>query len=196
MNCPICGRELVQTDKALGCSGWQDGCDFVIWNTIAGHDLTDQEKEALILTGITEDIGDFKSKEGKVFSARLKLDDEKKVVFDFPDRMNPVDGKRCPLCGKPVYRSEKVLCCTDRECDFVIFNSMSGHFFTADEMEALYNGEEIGPFEDFISKSGKDFRAFVKLGDDGKTHFVFPKKEGDAAEMNHGEQSMLTGDSV
>ena len=30
-NCPICGKPIIENKKAYGCSGWKDGCSFVIW---------------------------------------------------------------------------------------------------------------------------------------------------------------------
>ena len=31
--CPLCGRPVYENKKAYGCSGWKDGCGFVIWKT-------------------------------------------------------------------------------------------------------------------------------------------------------------------
>lgn len=58
-----------------------EGCDFVIWNTIAGHILTDEEKKSLINGDKTELISDFFSKKGNMFPGKLVLDEDKKVVF-------------------------------------------------------------------------------------------------------------------
>ena len=30
-NCPICGKPIYENAKAYGCSGWKEGCKFVIW---------------------------------------------------------------------------------------------------------------------------------------------------------------------
>ena len=83
LKCPKCGRPLKKGSKALGCTGWQEGCDFVIWNTIAEHVLTDKEKEDLVNKGLTNLIRDFKAKSGKTFNAKLKLNENKKIVFEF-----------------------------------------------------------------------------------------------------------------
>jgi DNA topoisomerase-3 len=189
MNCPICGEELIQNDKALGCSGWQKGCGFSIWNTVSGHALTEKEKEDLVQNGITDEIGDFKSRDGKCFRARLKLDEEGKVIFAFPGRAAGDLVRKCPVCGKAVYRSKKVWCCTDRECSFVIFDSLAGHFFTEEEKEALFEGKQIGPISDFINRNGKNFTAFVELGKDGKAQFVFGKRDDGDEGANAGNGS-------
>ena len=186
MNCPVCGKKLIQTEKALRCSGWKEGCEFTVWNTIAGHVLTEQEKEDLIKGEIIGEIRDFRSKAGKPFSARLKLDEEGKAVFVFPDQADLEDGMKCPVCGKAIRRNRKVWCCTDRECGFVIFDSLAGHLFTEEEKRALVEGTQIGPINDFVSRAGKQFTAFVKIGDNGKTRFVFPEEDTDEDEMEHG----------
>ena len=31
LKCPKCGKPIQKNAKAWGCSGWKDGCDFVIW---------------------------------------------------------------------------------------------------------------------------------------------------------------------
>lgn len=45
-SCPLCGKELMAGKKGIGCSGWKEGCDFVIWREYKGltlHDATLQE---------------------------------------------------------------------------------------------------------------------------------------------------------
>lgn len=82
LKCPKCGKPIQKNAKAWGCSGWKEGCDFVIWNTVAGHTLTDEEKRTLLSGEKTEIISDFISrKSGRMFSGRLVLDEDKKVVF-------------------------------------------------------------------------------------------------------------------
>ncbi len=84
--CPACGGDMVETQKAFGCAKWQEGCKFVIWKKIAGKTLRQQDVKALLEKGETDSISGFKSKKGKIFSAKLKLEEnngEYKVVFDF-----------------------------------------------------------------------------------------------------------------
>ena len=186
MNCPVCGKELIQTEKALRCSGWKEGCTLTIWNTIAGHVLTDQEKEDLVKGEVTGEIRDFRSRAGKTFSARLKMDEDGKAVFVFPDQADSEDGMKCPVCGKAIRRNQKAWCCTDRECGFVIFDSLAGHSFSEEEKRSLVEGALIGPFTDFVSRAGKQFTASVKIGDNGKTRFVFPEEDTVADGTEHG----------
>lgn len=79
--CPTCGSEVVEGMKGYGCKEWRTGCKFVIWKTIAGKKISARTAKAL-LTGKNPELKGFKSKAGKPFDARLKLEDGQ-VRFDF-----------------------------------------------------------------------------------------------------------------
>src|ERR1019366_390001 len=46
--CPKCGRPLTERFKSYECAGTAEGCDFVIWKTVAARLLTRSEVETLI----------------------------------------------------------------------------------------------------------------------------------------------------
>jgi DNA topoisomerase-3 len=81
--CPTCGEPVTESAKAFGCSAWKSGCKFVIWKKIAGKAITRNMAATLISNGQTNVLKGFKSKAGKSFSARLKLEDgQVKMDFD------------------------------------------------------------------------------------------------------------------
>ena len=80
--CPLCGCEVVDQAKSYGCSGWQHGCKFAIWKTIAGKRITARTAQALLKQGRSPVLKGFKSKTGKPFEARLRLEGGE-VRFDF-----------------------------------------------------------------------------------------------------------------
>lgn len=84
-NCPVCGKPLTVSPKAWGCSGYKDGCNFTIWNIIAGKKLTDKDKADLLTKKKTKLLTGFTSKSGKSFDAYLVLKDSK-IEFEFPER--------------------------------------------------------------------------------------------------------------
>jgi DNA topoisomerase-3 len=87
--CPLCHQgEVRPTAKGWGCSRWKDhGCRFVIWKTIAGKTLTAAQIKVLLAGQTTKPLKGFKSKAGKSFDARLKLDGpEARVTFVFDPR--------------------------------------------------------------------------------------------------------------
>jgi len=81
-NCPLCGAEVREQPKSYSCSGWKQGCKFVIWKTTAGKRISGPMAKALLTKGKTRQLKGFKSKAGKPFEARLKLVDGK-VELDF-----------------------------------------------------------------------------------------------------------------
>ena len=75
--CPICGKEIIESSKSFYCSGYKDGCQFSIWKIIAEKKLTKTNIMQLLEKGITTEIKGFKSKSGKQFNAKLQIADGK-----------------------------------------------------------------------------------------------------------------------
>jgi DNA topoisomerase III len=93
--CPRCGAEtgeiIKENSRAYGCTSWKSreepGCGYVIWKRVAGRTITPEIARQLIENGrTTEVLSGFRSKAGKPFRARLVLNGEGKVEFDFPAR--------------------------------------------------------------------------------------------------------------
>jgi DNA topoisomerase-3 len=80
--CPLCGSDVIEQEKSYGCSGWRSGCKFAIWKTIAGKRISVRTAQALLRRGRSQVLKGFKSKSGRAFDARLKLD-QGEVRFDF-----------------------------------------------------------------------------------------------------------------
>ena len=38
--CPVCGKDIIESSKSFYCSGYKDGCKFSIWKTVAGKKLS------------------------------------------------------------------------------------------------------------------------------------------------------------
>jgi DNA topoisomerase III len=93
--CPRCGAvtgEIIRENaKAYGCTSWKSreepGCGFVIWKRVAGRTLTPEIARQLLEEGRTKEVlSGFRSRAGKPFRARLVLNNEGKIEFDFPAR--------------------------------------------------------------------------------------------------------------
>jgi len=93
--CPRCGAvtgEIIrENSRAYGCTSWKSreetGCGFVIWKRVAGRTLTPELARQLLEEGRTREVlSGFRSRNGKPFRARLVLNREGKVEFDFPVR--------------------------------------------------------------------------------------------------------------
>src|SRR5262249_44710541 len=42
-DCPRCGRPVIAGHRGFGCSGWRDGCPFVLWREHRGHPLSEDQ---------------------------------------------------------------------------------------------------------------------------------------------------------
>jgi DNA topoisomerase-3 len=80
--CPLCGSEVIEQEKFYGCSGWRNGCRFAIWKTVAGKRLSAATARTLLRRGRSSLLRGFRSKSGRPFAARLKLENGA-VHFDF-----------------------------------------------------------------------------------------------------------------
>ncbi|MFQ6758950.1 MAG: DNA topoisomerase III [Deltaproteobacteria bacterium] len=47
-SCPLCGKEVVKGKRAYGCSGWKDGCEFVLEPECKGIALTAKQIQVLL----------------------------------------------------------------------------------------------------------------------------------------------------
>lgn len=73
------------------------------------------------------------------------------------------DALDCPCCGKPLTEGEKFWKC---ECGFIAYRNKSGTDITADELRKIISGQ--GSEMTFTGRSGKPFKAKLKLSDDKK----------------------------
>ena len=100
--CPRCGAEtgeiIRENSRAYGCTSWKSreetGCGFVIWKRVAGRTLTPELARQLLEEGKTREVlSGFRSRNNKPFRARLVLNEEGKVEFDFPVRTQPKEAE-------------------------------------------------------------------------------------------------------
>jgi len=89
--CPRCGETIRENSRAYGCTSWKSreepGCGFVVWKKVAGRTLTPEIARQLIEERRTREVlSGFRSRGGKPFRARLVLNDEDKIEFEFPVR--------------------------------------------------------------------------------------------------------------
>lgn len=82
--CPLCRGDVSENQKAFGCSNWKEKeCKFTIWKTMGGKSITEAMVKDLLKNGETGEIKGFKSKEGKSFDAKLKLEEDGKISYSF-----------------------------------------------------------------------------------------------------------------
>lgn len=81
LHCPKCGQGLLIVGRrGYGCSRWREGCDFVIWQVIAGHPLSEAELRALVEHGKTAPIEKLRADDGRCGRAVLCLGQDGEVA--------------------------------------------------------------------------------------------------------------------
>jgi DNA topoisomerase III len=198
--CPACGGQIIEGKKGFGCANWRQengGCRFVIWKEIAGQPVN-PELLSILLAGQTTPALQFRSREGKEFSAALKLEHDDgedkwaaKFVFTGQAAAQPGAGSgaevppspevlgKCPRCAGEVVEGKKGYGCKnwrepDGGCRFVIWKEVAGKRLTPEDARELLEKGETGLINGFISRKGKEFSARLKLdGEEYKTVFVF-----------------------
>lgn len=77
--CPFCGVGKIQENaKAFGCNNWKAGCKFTVWKS--GNAVTKELVQELIKNGQTEKVDGFVAQNGSMFSAKLRIDYDKKTI--------------------------------------------------------------------------------------------------------------------
>lgn len=85
VKCPFCGKPMKMQKFGLACTGYKEGCKFVIGKEICGKKITAAQMKLLVNSGKTHLIKGFKSKTSKEFDAVLTLDKtNNKIGFEFP----------------------------------------------------------------------------------------------------------------
>lgn len=81
--CPKCGKNVARGRYSYACEDFPDKCDFKINLRILGCPVPKEQAAKLLTNGKTDKMNFTSLKTGKVFPSSLKLDENKKVVFDF-----------------------------------------------------------------------------------------------------------------
>ena len=187
VRCPACGGELVTTPFGYGCANYKNdksGCNFNI-GEIAGVQLSEEQVKELIEQGHTQTIRGFKSKAGKRFDAKLKVDKDENgkvnIAFDFSD-IEPeiIPEVKCPVCGGQMKKTSFGYGCVnfspddENSCRFSI-GTIAGKTLPVTAIKQLLTDGHTDTLRGFKSKTGKKFDACLKLEktEEGKTNIVF-----------------------
>lgn len=182
--CPVCGKELYESEKMFWCSGYKKGdssaCQFGFPKTLCGVALSPEEVSALLSGRSTGYRSDFISKSGKPFAARLTVTSTGKVDLE----MKPRDtAGTCPNCGKDLYMSENGFWCSAHKkddpssCQFMFNARINGVFIGEENVNRLLSGENTNIIPNLRSKTGKTFAAYFVIGKNGKVEMCFPTEE-------------------
>ena len=176
INCPKCGQPMEIAPWGYTCKN--EACAFKIGHTVAGRMLSHHEMKELLTNKAVGPLVGFKSKKGTEFAAKLIVDKDFNIQFEFES-----DGKfhgqkteyKCPLCGAVLEENKNAIFCTG-DCNFTLFKTVAGHMLTAAEIGELFTNGATPLIQDFKSKKGAVFTARLKWGegaDKGRAIFEF-----------------------
>lgn len=178
VKCPLCGGEIEVTPFGYACVNHErdnaESCNFLI-GRILGVKLKEAAVKELLTKGKTGVIEGFIAKTGMMFEAPLKLTEDGRVAFDFPEKQAPVETEiLCPKCGQKLSRSQWQLLC---DCGFKVSHTVAGISLSDEVLQELFTaGRTHEKLTGFTSKAGNLFDAFLKFEED-RIKFEFEDQE-------------------
>ena len=88
-------------------------------------------------------------------------------------RGEALSGASCPLCGKAVLLTTKVVRCSDEDCGWKIWRSCYGKALSEREIRSLLGQGETRELTGLVGKNGKPFAAKLSLDGEGKVALRF-----------------------
>ena len=189
--CPKCGGEIHENYKKFQCQK----CDFSMWKIIAGRQLELSEAETLLRDKTVGPLDNFRSKQGRPFSANLKLTEANEVQFDFgqsgdddenaeaPDFSGQTPLGPCPKCANNVYEEPNAYICekatgprSARTCDFRSGRMILQRTIERTQMEKLLASGKTDLLQFVSSRTRRPFQAYLVRQPDGKIGFEFEKR--------------------
>jgi DNA topoisomerase-3 len=194
--CPKCGGKVQENYRKVQCQK----CDFSLWRVISGREWSPEELAELFTKRFVGPLTGFRSKQGRPFSAGIRLTDELRLEFDFgqgaedeapPDFSAQQPLGACPKCGSRVFEHGVAYVCekavgAERSCDFRSGRLILQQPIEREQMKKLLETGRTDLLAGFVSKKNRKFKAFLVKQPDGKIGFEFqpraPKAEKTAPE--------------
>jgi len=200
--CPKCGGRVFELGMTYVCEnsvGPNKTCDFRSGKIILQQSVEREQMKKLFSTGKTDLLERFISRKGRPFKAFLVLTDKKDVGFEFEKREPKTKGERkpkepppkidftekqslgtCPKCGGKIFETENSYICERSQsartpCKFRVSKTILGREIPKEQAQKLLTTGKTDLLDNFISKRGRPFSAYLKL-EDGKVGFEFPEK--------------------
>jgi DNA topoisomerase-3 len=183
--CPKCGGTVQENYRKVQCQK----CDFSLWRVISGREWTPEELAELFTKRFVGPLSGFRSKQGRPFTAGIRLTDDLRLEFDFgqaregeeeapPDFSGQEPLGACPKCGARVFEHGVAYVCEkavgpERSCDFRSGRMILQQPIEREQMQKLLASGKTDLLAGFVSKKGRRFKAFLVKQPDGKIGFEF-----------------------
>jgi DNA topoisomerase-3 len=182
--CPKCGGVVQENYRKFQCQK----CDFSLWKVTSGREWSPDEVAELITKRVIGPLTGFRSRQGKPFSAVMRLSDDLRLEFDFgqdrgegeeaPDFSGQEPLGPCPKCASRVFEHGMVYTCEKalgpgKTCDFRSGRLILQQPIEREQMKKLLATGRTDLLTGFVSKKGRRFKAFLVKNPDGKIGFEF-----------------------
>ena len=183
--CPKCSGVVQENYRKFQCQK----CDFSIWKVTSGREWSPEEIAELITQRVVGPLTGFRSKQGRPFSAVVRLSPELRTEFDFgqgaegeagqaPDFSAQEPLGACPKCSSRVFEHSMAYTCEKaigegRSCDFRSGRVILQQAVERQQMKKLLADGRTDLLTRFVSKKGRRFKAFLVKTPDGKIGFEF-----------------------
>ena len=187
--CPKCGGEVHEQYKKFACVN----CDFGFWKIMGGRQIEPAEAETLLTERSVGPLDGFRSRIGRPFSAKLRLNGDDEVEFDFGPRIGDDDGATydfsgqtplgpCPKCGARVFETPNAYVCEravgeGRSCDFRSGRTILTRTIEPAQMTKLLETGKTDLLQFVSARTRRPFSAYLVKQPDGKVGFEFEAKE-------------------
>lgn len=194
-SCPECGKPVIEGIKGYSCSGWREGCKFVIWKNnafLSKFNINGVDKKtAKALVEKPEGV-ELRANSTIILAKLVKSEDKYNLEFEVKEGEKYSLGK-CPECGSNVVINSKAYTCENSSCCFVIFKDdkfLAQYKKKPSEAmikSLLKNG--MVKVSNMTSPSGKGkFDCILKLKKKNEKYWGF-EMEFDKADSNEGSAS-------
>ncbi|MCC7215398.1 MAG: DNA topoisomerase III [Burkholderiales bacterium] len=189
--CPKCGGEVHEKYRKFQCVNPQ--CDFAFWKILGGRQLEPHEAEALISLRAVGPLEGFRSKMGRPFTAKLRMNDANEVEFDFgnagadddaeaPDFSDRSPLGPCPKCGAHVFEHGNAYVCEkavgpEKTCDFRSGRTILQRPVEPEQMRKLLATKKTDLLQFVSARTRRPFSAFLVVQPDGKVGFEFAPRD-------------------
>ena len=173
--CPECGRAVIESTKGFGCTGYKEGCKFVIWkeNPLLKKYEVSVVPKALVKQLLAKGTGECKLGNKMIQVTLEKTNEYWNLKFNF-EASTVVSFGTCPDCGQAVVETAKAFGCTGYKegCKFVIWKE--------DQLLQKYHKKVSARMaKDFLTKQKTKVKGLIDPKDQTKfeAELEFYKKE-------------------
>ena len=183
--CPKCGGTVQENYRKVQCQK----CDFTLWRVVSGREWAPEELAELFTKRFVGPLTGFRSKQGRPFTAGIRLNAEMRLEFDFgqgtgaegeeaPDFSGQEPLGKCPKCAARVFEHGVAYVCekavgAERSCDFRSGRMILQQAIEREQMKKLLETGRTDLLTGFVSKKNRKFKAFLVKQPDGKVGFEF-----------------------